>query len=171
MRLKTSCRSCGPESRQDWVSCQRGGGVTLNNNALSSSKPRSKFITAYLGYMLSKGVDNGWAVYGPWGLQEVQRKIQQSVANSTFHALPPCFFEGIMLKDSRAADEEIPDKDIFASTPESVVQRRNYIDPRRKTHSTFGLHWYNQWDQKIDDSSLANAAEKLYCELLNIKLK
>ena len=121
--------------------------------------------------MLGLGVDQGWMAYGPYSLETMRHKIRKSVATSTFHALPPCFFEGIKIGDAHAADEEIPVKDIFASIRlDSVVKRRNYIDPRRKNHSTFGFHWYNQWDQKVEDSSMANAAEKLYCELLNIKL-
>ena len=41
-------------------------------------------------------------------------KIQQYVASSTFHALPPCFFEGIGIKTANVADDEIPAvKDIF----------------------------------------------------------
>ena len=140
---------------------------------MSTSRPRSKFITAYLGQILSVGVNQDWTAYGPASLETMKRKIQESVANSTFHALPSCFFESIPLPDAHAADEEIPpDKEFFTSTSlESRVKRRNYIDPRRKTHSTFALHWYNQWDREVKDSSMANVVEKLYFELLNVKLK
>ena len=144
-----------------------------NPSALSSSKPQSKFTTAWLGHILQLGVNTTWAAYGPDSLDAMVREIQHSVANSTFRVLPGCFFEGVTSKGARAADEEIPCcRQFFNSTSlESMIRRRNYIDPRSKTHSTFGFHWHNQWWNKVEDLSMANAAEKLYCELLNIKLK
>ena len=163
--------SCGPKTRQDWVGYMRN--FLPNNNALSSSKPRSKFITAWLGHILQLGVNTTRYAYGPFSLDAMVREIQRSVANSTFRVLPGCFFEGVSNKGARAADEEIPKRTQFfnSTSLESMIRRRNYIDPRSKNHSTFGYHWHNQWGKKVEDSSMADAAEKLYCELLNIKLK
>ena len=144
-----------------------------NNNALSSSKPQSKFMTAWLAHILRLGVNTTYGAYGSRSLEAMIHEIQHSVANSTFRVLPACFFEGITNKGARAADEEIPNRTQFfnSTSLESMIRRRNYIDPRSKTYSTFGFHWHNQWWNKVEDSSMANAAEKLYCELLNIKLK
>eukprot|EP00435_Cladocopium_sp_Y103_P064539 s128_g26.t1 len=36
-----------------------------------------------------------WAAYGPYSLDAMLHEIQHSVANSTFRALPACFFEGV----------------------------------------------------------------------------
>ena len=164
-------RTCGPKTLEDWVAYIKKFGP--NPCALSSSKPQSKFTTAWLGYIFQLGVNMTWAAYGPHSLDTMVHEIQHSVANSTFQVLPGCFFEGVTSKGARAADEEIPHgRQFFNSTSlESMIRRRNYIDPRSRNHSTFGYHWHNQWWNKVEDSSMANAAEKLYCELLNIKLK
>ena len=160
--------SCGPKNRQDWVGYMRN--FLPNNNALSSSKPRSKFITAWLGHILELGVNTTRYAYGPFSLDFMVHEIQNSVANSTFRVLPGCFFEGVTNKGARAADEQIPKRrQFFNSTSlDLMIRRRNYIG---RNHSTFGYHWHNQWRNKVEDLSMANAAEKLYCELLNIKLK
>ena len=156
---------------EDWAAYIKRFGP--NPCALSSSKPQSKFTTAWLGYIFQLGVNMTWAAYGPHSLDTMVHEIQHSVANSTFQVLPGCFFEGVSNKGARAADEEIPrGRQFFNSTSlESLIRRRNYIDPRSRNHSTFGYHWHNQWWNKVEDSSMADAAEKLYCELLNIKLK
>ncbi|CAL1141943.1 unnamed protein product [Cladocopium goreaui] len=164
-------QSLSPLLEEDWVGYMRN--FLPNNNALSSSKPRSKFITAWLGHILQLGVNTTRYAYGPFSLDAMVREIQRSVANSTFRVLPGCFFEGVSNKGARAADEEIPKRTQFfnSTSLELMIRRRNYIDPRSRNHSTFGYHWHNQWGKKVEDSSMADAAEKLYCELLNIKLK
>ena len=115
--------------------------------------------------ILAEGVSKSWGAYGPPMITEMTKEIQRSVANATFHVLPPCFFEGAKNRAAHQSNQMAPVWDKFFS-PEldrSLLSRHvAYIDPSTK-HSTFGYHWHNRWNKKIADGSVAAEAEKMYC--------
>ena len=132
---------------------------------LSASQPQSPFIKAWLKNVLKTGVNTDWAQYGPFMVTRMISQIQSSSANPTFHVLPPCFFEGGLQSDAKFDDEAIAGWGEFFGPEhdEKVMKERNYIDPRRNPHSTFGFHWHNRWEKPWLQNSLADASEKLYC--------
>lgn len=164
-------QSLAPLLEEDWVVYIRKD--FINPASLSASRPGSPFMTAWMGKILELGVHQGWAAYGPTMIRKMVDEIQNGTSvNYTLHLLPTCFLEGAARIHAHGPNEEISDHTYFfrPNPLDSLARKRNYIDPSRKPHSTFGFHWHNQWDQAIADTSVAHAAEQLYGKLLNIKL-
>ena len=132
---------------------------------LSVSRPGSPFITAWMGNILALGVNKSWAAYGPFMITDMTAEIQRSVANATFHVLPPCFFEGALSRGAHQPNQMAPIWDNFFSDRSLRSAEVAYVDPSTK-HSTFGYHWHNRWNKKILDGSVAAEAEKMYCNLM-----
>ena len=121
-----------------------------------------------------------WSLVGPgwaWvkdGLPTERRCwmewwIQKGTAvNYTLHLLPTCFLEGVASSWTRWRHDHT--YFFHPKCSDFLARKRNYIDPTRRTHSTFGFHWHSQWDQNILDTSIACTAEELYSKLLNITL-
>lgn len=161
-------QNLAPMLEEDWAVLMYADFV--NPATLSVSRPDSPFITAWMGNILALGVNKSWAAYGPFMITDMTAEIQRSVANATFHVLPPCFFEGALSRDAHQPNQVAPLWDnFFSRLNRSLRSQVAYIDPSTK-HSTFGYHWHNRWNQKIVDGSVAAEAEKMYCKRLNISL-
>lgn len=163
-------QNLAPIMEEDWAVLMYANFV--NPATLSVSRPGSPFITAWMGNILALGVNKSWAAYGPSMITGMTAEIQRSLANATFHVLPPCFFEGPLSMAAHLPHQLATGWDNFFSPrlDRSLRSRQvAYIDPSNK-HSTFGYHWHNRWNKKIVDGSVAAEAEKIYCKLLNISL-
>lgn len=168
-------RDLAPLLEEDWVTLLQAKWV--NQAIISVSKPGSPFITAYLKKILEAGIQQRWGFYGPWTVTPMAKEMEKHVANRTFHILPRCFFEGGFPGETALLEDEENStlwNDFFIQNLDMTllqdVKHLNYVDPSFTGHTAFGYHWHNRWNFSIVNGSLADRAEKLYCQKLHINL-
>ncbi|CAE7208738.1 unnamed protein product [Symbiodinium natans] len=152
-------RDMTPILEEDWA--YLGQRTYINNAVMSTSKPQSPFMQAYLSYVVGIQLSRGHAWYGPRILKALALQMQMGLTEARFHVLPQCFFDG--------AWQHLPNATGWNQffTEEAHPEQVWYIDPN-ESHNAFAFHWHGRWKLPIESGSLADKAEQLYSKMLGI---